>query len=151
MATIGNLILKFDEIKLKFQIERKTSLETNIIQEKIISELDASYYRIVSKNDNIIRFEYSGGDPEIWNSRSVGFKKIDEGVFEIITEDENRIVLTYYIPILAEFVVFIVVAIVSFVSSGAFLVILPFLIQLFIIIYLIKGISQSMIDKIALT
>ena len=153
MATIGNLILKFDEIKLRFKIERKTSLKANIIAERTISQLDASYYRIVSKNNSVIKFEYSGGDPNIWDTRSTGFKKIDEGVFEIIAGADNRMVLTYYMPILGEFILFTIIAIVSFATANvmAFLFILPFLIQLLIKIYLIKDISQSMLDKIVLT
>ncbi len=133
-------------MKIKFKLKARTNTELKIIISRIYSQLDSAY-QITYDTENTITFKY-----KIWRigSRSESRRKVDVGVFKVeALNGENEVQLSYFISLLWEFLIMIVLLILGFAqNSFVFFLIIPIPILLLIRIDSVKKITEEMMSRI---
>ena len=135
-------------MKLKYQIVKKTELNTEAIKWKIISGLRDSDYKIDGSTENTISFIVNTSG---WTLTSNQVSTMDEGIFELL-ESENekyRHLLTYYLSLTVNWVLLTIFLLLGFFFDYWILVLAGGLVIFTVIsLGLTKIQSTEMLDKI---
>jgi len=126
--------MNINNLMLKYEISKHTSLNLDIVRKKTISELTEDKYRITQQTDACIRFDNSG--PPTFEMRGASASKLQSGFLELMNTSGNNVKLTYFVSykyiLLALAVILILACLYSLILLvlGAFLII-TFGIELF--------------------
>jgi hypothetical protein len=135
-------------MKIKYEISEKSQLNQQVLKDEILSQLAKRDYLIINKSNNIISFK-----DDIWRIRpkGTGLKKVDQGIFELVSLDDVTLIrYTYYISFLPEVVITAIIVFGAVTLSYLVLIIaLPLWIQLGVRIYTLKDVSAQMVKRLA--
>ena len=99
-------------MKLKFKIEKRTDLELKNLTDRIISHLTDSKYKILDRTNYEVAFDDS--NTPVWSSNAKKFTRVDSGIFEILKlHNQDVVILTYYISIIGEIIMIVVLALIG--------------------------------------
>ncbi|MDN3584252.1 hypothetical protein [Mucilaginibacter flavus] len=136
-------------IKIKYEISTKTQIQSKIIKERFLEQLNKkNSYQIMENYPNIVKFRNN-----IWRvgSRMNSFGTVDGGILEIQNGEENTVRFSYYISSVFDFLMVVFFLFASFfVDYHIVFLILPILIIFIFRIINVKSIGREMFNNILL-
>src|ERR1700744_3025745 len=101
-------------LALKYQIEKSSLLEQQVLIDRILSWLAKEDYVIESATESVIAFKNN-----FWQIRSkgTGLRKVDKGKFKLIANEGIAIKYTYYISFLPELSIVCILLVIGFFQS----------------------------------
>lgn len=117
-------------MRIKFKkVIRLTNTDPSALLRNIIDELNGDGYEITNQTQSGVEFKHN-----VWGfgSRTEAFKKVDGGIFEIISE-KKAIVFSYYLSPLFEILAFCVVTFFGIIRDHFILLFLIVLAVMFIV------------------
>jgi len=136
--------------KLEFEVTGATNIDASVLINRIVSILKKSDYTVLSSTNNVVTFSEYDGNPWKIVSRGEHETHMDKGRFEISqVENENFILLSYYINPLTDIIFEILAILAGFIFNNLFFVANAIiLIQFIARIYNIKKRARTMMYEI---
>jgi hypothetical protein len=132
---------------LKYQVTETTELESEILIDRAVFQIQNTDCKITIKTNSILAFKDDGRG---LRTKGSFFKNIDEGIFEIDAfEKDKNFKLTYYVKLKVDlFFILGFILLGFFVDRFIFLIGLGFLIQMLIRIDSAKTTAKRMVYEI---
>ncbi|WP_295653878.1 hypothetical protein [uncultured Mucilaginibacter sp.] len=139
------LILEKFNVKVKYSIEMRTNLETDVLRKNILQELRQLDYNIIAESDSLIEFDNDNG--RLLSSRLKDFTRLPDSRIDIVNINGTRFVnISYTISITGDIIVIAFTLLVASIFTYFYFIgTVLFLLQLLVKAIMVNGLGIELL------